>query len=130
MKIDEEKIKNEYAKQTADFDKSKLDELLNKKELLEKFLHNKKFIQLKQDLVDLYSLISDYAKGRYKNVPWWTISSIGAALLYLINPFDIIPDFIPVLGFIDDFFVLSLCIKMTENDIKKYKQWKEQNSVN
>ena len=48
MKIDEEKIKNEYAKQTADFDKSKLDELLNKKELLEKFLHNKKFIQLKE----------------------------------------------------------------------------------
>jgi uncharacterized membrane protein YkvA (DUF1232 family) len=35
--------------------------------------------------------------------------TIGAALFYFINPFDVIPDFHPYLGYVDDALVLSDC---------------------
>ena len=47
------------------------------------------------------------------------------ALFYLINPFDIIPDYIPVFGYMDDFFILGLAaayyLKRFPNLVKKYK---------
>lgn len=37
--------------------------------------------------------------------------SIIAAIFYFINPLDIIPDYIPGTGFVDDFYVLQLCLR-------------------
>jgi uncharacterized membrane protein YkvA (DUF1232 family) len=34
--------------------------------------------------------------------------ALGAAVLYLVSPIDLIPDFIPGLGFIDDVFVAAI----------------------
>ena len=78
-----------------------------------------------EDVKTFYALIKDYINGEYTDVPWWTIAAIGAALAYIINPFDVIPDFIPVIGQIDDAAVLVLCLKMVKKDIEKYKEWKE-----
>jgi uncharacterized membrane protein YkvA (DUF1232 family) len=42
---------------------------------------------------------------------------IASALLYFINPFDVIPDFSPGLGYLDDLFVLIFCLKsLTRKD--------------
>ena len=78
-----------------------------------------------EDVKTFYALIKDYINGEYTDVPWWTIAAIGAALAYIINPFDVIPDVIPVIGYLDDAAVLTLCLKMVKKDIEKYKEWKE-----
>ena len=70
----------------------------------------------------LYSIISDAVLGRYK-VPYRTIAAIAFTLLYFVNPFDLIPDIIPVVGYIDDAFVVSLCIKFIGTDLEKYRKW-------
>ncbi|MCD4702070.1 MAG: DUF1232 domain-containing protein [Candidatus Aegiribacteria sp.] len=70
----------------------------------------------------LYSMISDAVLGRYK-VPYRTIAAIAFTLLYFVNPFDLIPDIIPVVGYIDDAFVVSLCIKFIGTDLEKYRKW-------
>lgn len=44
---------------------------------------------------------------------------IGAALFYFINPFDIIPDYTPGIGYLDDLFVLTLCLKSLNRKDKK-----------
>jgi uncharacterized membrane protein YkvA (DUF1232 family) len=36
--------------------------------------------------------------------------ALGAAVLYLVSPIDLIPDFIPGLGFIDDVFVAAILV--------------------
>jgi len=36
---------------------------------------------------------------------------IAAAIFYFINPFDVIPDYTPGIGYVDDLFVLILCLK-------------------
>lgn len=75
-----------------------------------------------QDIRLLYSMISDAVLGRYK-VPYRTVAAVAFTLLYFVNPFDLIPDIIPVVGYIDDAFVVSLCIKFIGTDLEKYRKW-------
>ncbi len=53
----------------------------------------------------MFAMLKDVKKGNYPNVPWFTIASIVVALLYVFNPFDLVPDFIPGVGYIDDLAV-------------------------
>jgi len=75
----------------------------------------------------LIALVKDYWRGRYKEIPYWTIAAIVAALLYVLNPLDLIPDFIPGLGQIDDAAVVAACLLLVRKDLQKYKQWKIDN---
>ena len=50
-------------------------------------------------------------------------------LLYVLNPIDIIPDFIPFIGRIDDALVLKFCLKLIEKDLSKYKKWKNEQTA-
>jgi len=75
------------------------------------------------DIKLLYGMISDSIRGRYK-IPIRTIGAISFTLLYFANPFDVIPDVIPFVGYIDDAFVVSLCIKFIGTDLDMYRKWK------
>jgi len=55
----------------------------------------------------LYSLIKDYWKGEYRDVSPWSILVFFAAIIYVISPIDIIPDFLPLVGQIDDALILN-----------------------
>ena len=83
----------------------------------------KKLGERMDDVKLLWSMLVDYKKGRYPNVPWKLIASIVFFFVYLVNPFDIIPDAIPVLGFTDDIGVLSLVLASFASDIDDYKKW-------
>ena len=69
-------------------------------------------------------LISDYINGTYKEIPVSTILSFVAALTYLISPFDVIPDVVPVLGFCDDATALKFALDAARNDLYAYANWK------
>ena len=73
-----------------------------------------------------WGLLQDYWAGDYKNVPWKLLASIGFAVAYLVSPLDIIPDFLPVIGFVDDAAVFALVIKAFESELDDYKEWKKQ----
>jgi uncharacterized membrane protein YkvA (DUF1232 family) len=45
-----------------------------------------------------------------RRVPWWAKALLLALLLYLAMPVDLIPDFIPVLGHLDDLLVVLLVV--------------------
>lgn len=80
------------------------------------------------DVKLLLAMIKDYWNGVYRKMPWWVIAAVVFALLYVLNPIDLIPDIIPVLGLTDDAAVLALCLAMTEKDIHKYQNWKNRNA--
>jgi uncharacterized membrane protein YkvA (DUF1232 family) len=48
---------------------------------------------------------------------------IIAAILYFVSPFDVIPDWVPVLGHIDDAFVISLALKSVRLDLDTFMAW-------
>lgn len=72
----------------------------------------------------MFGMLNDYRKGNYTHVPWFTIASITFTMLYIINPFDVVPDFIPGIGYVDDFAILTFSIRFMETDLHKYLDWK------
>lgn len=76
----------------------------------------------------LLGLVRDVRAGRYRRVPFWTLSAAAFALLYVLNPFDVIPDALPVLGVLDDAAVVSACFTLLEQDLHEYRAWRERQS--
>lgn len=72
----------------------------------------------------LFEMLRDVMTGHYPHTPWFTIATMALMLLYVLNPLDIIPDFIPVVGYIDDFAVLTIGLGWIETDIHKYLDWR------
>jgi uncharacterized membrane protein YkvA (DUF1232 family) len=71
------------------------------------------------------SAIRDYSSGNYKDVPWLTIALCAFAVLYFLNPADIIPDVIPLGGFIDDAGVIAAAYAAVMRDLTRYEKWKK-----
>ncbi|CDF57338.1 YkvA family protein [Thermobrachium celere] len=57
----------------------------------------------------------------HSKTPWYAKLFIGIVIAYALSPIDLIPDFIPVLGYMDDFLLLPLGIyislKLVPKDI-------------
>lgn len=77
------------------------------------------------DMKIMISLTKDFWNKNYREVPWWTIGAIVSALLYVLNPLDIVPDAIPFVGLLDDAAVISACLFLIEKDVNRYRKWKE-----
>ncbi len=69
-------------------------------------------------------MISDYVRGEYRDVPLATIITLVAAVLYFVNPLDIIPDTIPIVGQLDDAVAIGLTLRAAHGDIMAYAEWK------
>jgi uncharacterized membrane protein YkvA (DUF1232 family) len=81
----------------------------------------KRFVE---DSKTLVSLLKDYRKGNYRTALFGTIAAVAFALIYVFNPFDIIPDVLPFVGAIDDASVIAACLMLVERDLVKYRSWK------
>jgi uncharacterized membrane protein YkvA (DUF1232 family) len=127
-KFTEEQAEEEFANYTRNVTEDDVSGVLDKEEAilgkahgpLEKFAHNIKL---------LFSVVKDYVNGNYKEMPWTTIAAIVGALLYVFSPIDLVPDFIPVVGLLDDAAVLGMCLKAIGRDLKTYEIWKKGHSV-
>lgn len=84
-----------------------------------------KFMKLVNQVKLLFGMIRDYWKGEYKDVPWSTIAAAVGALVYFLSPVDLIPDVIPVIGYIDDAAVVALAVKFVQDDLRKYCTFKK-----
>jgi uncharacterized membrane protein YkvA (DUF1232 family) len=76
-----------------------------------------------EDLKLFVSLIRDYRSGAYKKFPFLSVAGIGFAVIYIISPIDLIPDYIIGIGQIDDAAILGFCIYLLRKDVRKYKEW-------
>lgn len=57
-------------------------------------------------------------------VPWHTVALSVVTLAYIISPFDLIPDFIPVLGWLDDLTLGMLTLAAIREDVRRYCVWR------
>ncbi|MBN1397216.1 MAG: DUF1232 domain-containing protein [Bacteroidetes bacterium] len=81
------------------------------------------------DLTTLFRLLKAYTSGQYRDIPWRTIILALGAVIYFLNPLDLIPDIIPFFGFVDDSSVIGFVIYSISNDIQKFREWEKNNSA-
>jgi uncharacterized membrane protein YkvA (DUF1232 family) len=74
-------------------------------------------------LMAMIRLIRDYHRAEYRDISETNLLTIVAAILYFVSPFDVIPDWVPVLGHIDDAFVISLALKSVRADLDTFMAW-------
>jgi uncharacterized membrane protein YkvA (DUF1232 family) len=79
----------------------------------------------KENLSVFSRLTSAYVSGKYRAVPWKTVMTILAAIIYFLNPLDLIPDFVPIMGLTDDFGVLLWVYNSIHVEINKFLAWEK-----
>lgn len=71
--------------------------------------------RIKSDVVALY------VAGRDPRTPWHAKIVAFAAVAYAVSPIDLIPDFIPVIGYLDDLIIvplgIMLAVRLIPNDL-------------
>ncbi|NOQ30496.1 MAG: DUF1232 domain-containing protein [Helicobacteraceae bacterium] len=50
---------------------------------------------------------------------------IAGTLTYVVLPMDVIPDFIPIVGWLDDIFILGLATSTLHNEIENFKIFRD-----
>lgn len=113
---------NEQAEKMTDKDLEKV--LAKEQKIEDKFRNNDSISGYLNRAKSMFGLIRDYWSGNYRQVPWKTIAAVAGALLYVLMPLDLIPDFIPVAGFLDDAGVIAACLKLVSDDLVSYEKWK------
>jgi len=83
-------------------------------------LQSGKFQEFAKNVTLLFKMLKDWWAEKYE-CPWSTIAAIIFALAYFLNPFDLIPDAIPVLGLVDDAAVVAFVVGIVQKDIETYK---------
>lgn len=76
----------------------------------------------------LLCLLKDWITGQYRHVPYRVIAGVVVTLTYLVNPADLVPDFIPAAGFVDDAAIIAAFLLWAKKDIELYKRWRQGNA--
>ena len=72
----------------------------------------------------LVRMIQAWARGQYREVPWKSLIAAVGGVIYFVNPFDLIPDFL-VVGLLDDALVLGWVLSMVQTDLNKFLLWEK-----
>ena len=68
-------------------------------------------------------LVRAYARGSYRGISDSTLVVIIAAIIYVVNPLDVIPDALPALGYLDDATVIALAVRRSRQALEDFMIW-------
>ncbi|MDX1800939.1 MAG: YkvA family protein [Marinobacter sp.] len=104
----------------------RLESLLERQKAIEDKVKNSgRLKRFGGDIRLMFSMLKDYWQGHYRAIPWKSVAAIAGALIYVLNPLDLIPDMIFGFGLLDDAGVVAACLSLVESDLIAYAAWKE-----
>lgn len=77
------------------------------------------------DLPLLVRLLRSWKAGSYRGLSMRTLASLVAALIYVLSPVDVMPDFIPGIGLIDDAAVLAFLLHRMAQELAAFRAWEQ-----
>ena len=85
--------------------------------------------KVKDDLLVMMRMARSWARREYRSVPWKSLLYVVAAIVYFVNPVDLIPDVIAGLGFVDDVAVIGAVVAAVRNDLDAFTGWETQRQL-
>ena len=122
MKIDAE---SELGKRAKKMTRDDIADVLGKEGKAKTIVEKAGFLsQYWDDIKTSFALIRDWFNGSYDKVPARMIVSLAGALIYLVSPLDLIPDWVPMAGLVDDAAMLAFVFQLSKVDLNAYRKWK------
>jgi uncharacterized membrane protein YkvA (DUF1232 family) len=84
---------------------------------------------LKEKVFLLVRMVKALATGKYKHLPINTLVRIVAVLIYFVSPIDLLPDFLPFLGFADDITLIIWLLESINQDIIAFESWENEQKL-
>ena len=122
--MDIDKIINSYQSKVNAADAAPEQVAQEKDKTLDKIKNASALSGLFDNIRTAYDMVSDSVTGKYKGVAKSTLALLAGGLAYLALPLDLVPDFIPVAGWVDDAAVLAWIFKRCADEFQKYKDFK------
>lgn len=130
MKALEKKTNNKKADQefvkkgietvsTTDFES-----VFDRKDQLFAKINHPDWKKYKNKIILMFQFLKDVKQKNYPGTPWKTLAAMIFTILYIINPLDLVPDFIPFIGYLDDITVFGFALKLINKDLETYENWK------
>ncbi|RUR57174.1 YkvA family protein [Vreelandella populi] len=76
-------------------------------------------------LTQFVPMTRDVISGRFRPVPWSAFGMMALALAYLVMPFDLIPDFLLLIGLVDDVIIVGWLLNRIDQRLADYRAWKQ-----
>ncbi len=86
---------------------------------------NERVIRFMQQVNTASRMIKQSINGTYQDLPWKSLLAITAGLIYFVTPVDVIPDFIPISGLLDDVSVMWWIFQSFSRDIEAFEEWEK-----
>ena len=122
--MDIDKIINSYQPKVNAADAAPEKVAQEKDKTLDKIKNASALSGLFDNIRTAYDMVSDSVTGKYKGVAKSTLALLAGGLAYLALSLDLVPDFIPVAGWVDDAAVLAWIFKRCADEFQKYKDFK------
>lgn len=110
------------AEQTVN-DEERMNDLLDKEE---EFTNKKGLSRIRKQLILLWDYVRAVMSGDYTDYSAWAFVKATAGLLYVVSPFDLIPDFFPWVGWADDILVIGYVCNLLMNELEAFAAWQKQ----
>lgn len=104
-------------------DRERMENLGRKRD---EFMQKRGLSRVKQQLVLLWNYLGAVTSGRYKGYSMWAYLEVVACLLYVVSPLDLVPDFFPWVGWLDDIAVVLYVCGLVKEELDKFSLWQVQ----
>jgi uncharacterized membrane protein YkvA (DUF1232 family) len=98
---------------------------LLKKAYIKLGIHDDAMGRVREDFGTMMRMTRAWALREYRTVPWKSLVYIVGAIVYFVNPVDVIPDVLGGIGFIDDAAVAAAVVRAVHAQLDAFREWEE-----
>ena len=88
------------------------------------------FDLIRDKVLTIGKLLKCYASGEYRDIETKNLIIMIAGMIYFISPIDLLPDFLPLLGYADDIALLTFVLQSIGVEIEKFELWQMNQNLN
>jgi uncharacterized membrane protein YkvA (DUF1232 family) len=92
-------------------------------------VHDDAMGRVREDFSTMMRMTKAWALRDYRSVPWKSLVYVVGAIIYFVNPADVIPDVLGGIGFIDDAAVAAAVVRALQDQLDAFRHWEQESRI-